>query len=93
MILKQLLLIAFLVIPGFGLATRGFDSAPVASAYQDKTPTGFPTGTVCKKSGTYRAANKYLENIIVMAEGDVFPPFSDGTKTIWYHRGSTTKDQ
>src|SRR5688572_27031578 len=98
MSLKQLLLIAFLVIPGFGLATHGFDNAAVArayvaGAYQDKTPTGFPTGSVCKKSGTYRAANKYLENIIVMAEGDVFPPFSDGTKIIWYHRGSTTKDQ
>lgn len=94
MILKRLLLIALLIITaGFALATQGFFSAPVARAHQDKTATGYPTGTVCKKSGIYRAANKYLENIIVVAEGEVFPPFSDGTKTIWYHRGSTTKNQ
>jgi hypothetical protein len=94
MILKRLLLIALLVTAGFALATQGFYNAPVARAHQDtKTATGYPTGSVCKKSGTYRAANKYLENIIVMAEGEEFPPFSDGTKTIWYHRGSTTKNQ
>ena len=93
MILKRLLLIALLVIAGFALATQGFYTAPVATAHQDKTATGYPTGSICKKSGTYRAANKYLENIIVMAEGEEFPPFSDGTKTIWYHRGSTTKNQ
>lgn len=93
MILKRLLLIALLMIAaGFALATQSF-YAPVASARQDKTATGYPTGTVCKKSGTYRAANKYLENIIVVGEGEIFPPFSDGTKTIWYHRGSTTKNQ
>jgi len=94
MILKRLLLIALLIIAaGFALATQGFYNAPVARAYQDKTDTGYPTGTVCKKSGTYRAANKYLENIIVVGEGEIFPPFSDGTKTIWYHRGSTPKNQ
>lgn len=92
MIFKRLLLIALLVTAGFALAAQGFYTAPVARAYQDKTATGYPTGTICKKSGTYRAANKYLENIIVMAEGDEFPPFSDGTKTIWYHRGSTPKN-
>lgn len=95
MILKRLLLIALLSIAaGFVLATQDFYNAPVARAHQDtKTATGYPTGTVCKKSGTYRAANKYLENIIVVGEGEVFPPFSDGTKTIWYHRGSTPKNQ
>lgn len=94
MIPKRLLLIALLIITaGFALATQDFYNAPVARAHQDKTAPGFPTGTVCKKSGTYRAANKYLENIIVVAEGEIFPTFSDGTKTIWYHRGSTTKNQ
>jgi hypothetical protein len=94
MILKRLLLIALLVVGGFAISIQGFYQAPVASAHQDtKIPTGYPTGSICKKSGTYRAANKYLENIIVMAEGEVFPPFSDGTKTLWYHRGSTTKNQ
>ena len=40
-----------------------------------------------------RASNNKLELIIVMAEGEEFPPFSDGTKTIWYPRSSSTKNQ
>lgn len=93
---KRLLPIALLVAAGFLFATQGIYNPPVASAHQDNktgTTTGFPTGTVCKKSGTYRASNKHLEIIIVMAEGEVFPPFSDGTKTVWYPRSSTTKNQ
>ncbi|HET9525450.1 MAG TPA: hypothetical protein VFO99_04750 [Pyrinomonadaceae bacterium] len=90
------LLIAMLVAAGFLFTGQGLYNAPAAKAYQDSksgTTTGFPTGTVCKKSGTYRASNKYLENIIVVAEGEIFPPFSDGTKTIWYPRSSSTKNQ
>src|SRR5688500_19510844 len=82
MIFRRLLLIALLVAAGFALATQAFHGAPVAKASQDsKTSTGFATGTVCKKSGTYRASNKYLENIIVVAEGEVFPPFSEDRKS------------
>jgi len=93
---RRLLLVAFLIGTGFLVAAQGVYNAPVASAHQDTktgTPTGFPTGSICKKSGTYRASNKYLENIIVMAEGEEFPPFSDGSKTIWYPRSSSTKNQ
>jgi len=93
---RRLLLIASLVAAGFLFATQGSYNAPVARAQQDTktgTTTGFPTGSICKKSGTYRASNKYLEIIIVMAEGEEFPPFSDGTKTIWYPRSSSTKNQ
>ena len=96
MISRRPLLIALLLAGNFLFTTPNFYDGPVARAYQDSktgTTTGFPTGTVCKKSGTYRASNKYLENIIVVAEGEVFPPFSDGTKTIWYPRSSSTKDQ
>ena len=50
----------------------------------DKTPVGFPTGTTCTKSGIYRADNKYLEVILVVGEGEIFPPFVDGQKTTWY---------
>lgn len=49
-----------------------------------KTPVGFPTGTTCTKSGVYRADNKYLEVILVVGEGEIFPPFVDGQKTTWY---------
>ena len=53
--------------------------------------TGFATGSTCSSSGTYRAFNKYMDNILVVAAGDVFPPFSDGRKTTWYALGPSTK--
>jgi len=86
------LLIASLLVAAF-LCTTSTYQLRVVNAQDTKTgtTTGYPTGTVCKKSGTYRASNKYLELIIVMAEGDVFPPFSDGTKTIWYARSDKTQ--
>lgn len=78
--------------------------APASVAAQDKqqttqtdgtktttTTTGFATGTVCQKTGVYRAANKYLEVIIVLANGEEFPPFIDGEKTTWYALEATTK--
>jgi len=52
---------------------------------------GFATGSTCTSSGTFRASNKYLDNIIVLAVGDVFPPFSDGKKTTWYALTPSTK--
>ena len=93
---RRLLLIAFLIGTAFLFAMQSFYNAPFAKAHQDTktgTVTGYPTGSICKKSGTYRASNKYLENIIAMGEGEEFPPFSDGTKTIWYSRSSSTKNQ
>jgi hypothetical protein len=45
---------------------------------------GFATGSTCTTSGTYKASNKYLENIVVLAAGEQFPLFSDGKKTTWY---------
>jgi hypothetical protein len=95
MIFRRSLLIALLVASALLLTLQGLYNAPVARAHQDSktgTTTGFPTGTICKKSGTYRASNKYLENIIAIGEGEVFPPFSDGTKTIWYPRSSSTNN-
>jgi hypothetical protein len=96
MILKRFILTALLLALALAFTVNGLYNACVVQAYQDTktgTTTGFPTGSICKKSGTYRASNKYLENIIVVAEGEVFPPFSDGTKTIWYPRSSSTRDQ
>ena len=56
-----------------------------------KTPVGFPTGATCTKSGVYRADNKYLEVILVVGEGEIFPPFVDGQKTTWYALEPSTK--
>jgi hypothetical protein len=92
---RTLIFIALLIAASFLAATPGIYNTSVARAHQESktgTTTGFPTGSICKKSGTYRASNKYLEIIIVMAEGEEFPPFSDGTKTIWYPRSSSTKN-
>jgi hypothetical protein len=90
---KRFLLVALLIAAGFVLTGQGLYNAPVAMAHQDTktdSTTGFPTGTICKKSGTYRASNKYLEVIIVVVEGETFPPFTDGTNTIWYRRIAKT---
>lgn len=45
---------------------------------------GFATGTKCTSSGTYRASNKYMDNVLVIAAGELFPAFCDGKKTTWY---------
>ena len=57
----------------------------------DTTITGFPTGTICAKTGVYRASNQYLELIIVVEEGEFFPPFIGGQKTTWYTLKPSTK--
>ena len=53
------------------------------------TSGGFATGTVCTKSGIYRASNKYLDSVQVFAVGDVFPVFVDNKKTTWYPLSSS----
>ena len=92
--IRQLLTVPLLA--GVLLSTIALSFSPAVTA-QDKeqtsttdgsktstTPTGFPTGTKCTKTGTYRAENKFLKVVIVVAEGEEFPPFTDGEKTIWY---------
>lgn len=94
---RRFLLGVLLLAASLALMVPGLSYGLVVNAKQetktDTTTTGFPTGSVCKKSGTYRASNKYLENIIVVGEGETFPPFSDGTKTIWYLRTTSNKTQ
>jgi hypothetical protein len=48
------------------------------------TTTGFATGTICTSSGTYRASNKYMDTIALVAAGEPFPPFVDGKRTTWF---------
>ena len=48
------------------------------------TSTGYATGTTVVTSGTYKASNKYMDTVMVLAAGEVFPPFCDGRKTTWY---------
>lgn len=56
-------------------------------------PGGFATGSTCSTSGTYKASNKYMENIVVLAAGEAFPPFSDGKKAIWYSLTPSAKGE
>lgn len=92
-------LIAPLFVTALLLTTGGLYYASTAVTAQEKqsnteapkTPTGFATGTKCTKTGTYRASNKYLEIVIPVEEGDDFPTFADGEKTIWYPITPSTK--
>lgn len=47
------------------------------------TSTGFATGSVCTSSGTYRASNKYMDIICVVAAGQIFGPDATGKKCTW----------
>lgn len=86
--MKSLKLLTIALLTTLFLTAPGFHSAPVAKPAEQntgsQTPTGYPTGTICPRTGTYRAANQYLENIVVVSKGQAFPAFSDGSKTIWY---------
>ena len=55
------------------------------------TSTGYATGATVVTSGTYRASNKYMDTVMVLAAGEVFPPFVDGRKTTWYPLAPSTK--
>jgi hypothetical protein len=61
------------------------------SSKTSTTPAGFPTGTKCTKTSVYTAENKYLKIVIVVAEGEEFPLFADGQKTVWYALTPSTK--
>src|SRR5262249_13780326 len=88
---------------GVLLAAVGLGDS-IAGAAQDKTPptqtdtsrtdtktTGFLTRPTCTKTGVYQTSNKYLAVIIVLSDGDIFPPFVDGEKTTWYALKPSTK--
>ena len=47
------------------------------------TTTSYSTGTVCPRSGTYVAKNKYMDTIQLYAKGDIFRVGPDGKKTSW----------
>jgi hypothetical protein len=79
------LLFASLLASALFLTAPNSYRARVATAQTTtQAPTGYPTGTICPKTGTYRAKNQYTSIILVVTKGKEFPPFSDGSKTIWY---------
>ena len=84
---KRLLIIVPLVVAALLLTTSGLSYRPVVNAQDtktDSTATGYPTGTKCPKTGTYKATNGKIEIILFLEAGKAFPTHSDGSKTIWY---------
>jgi len=84
---KRLLMIVPLVAAAILLTISGVSYRPVVNAQDTKTDsntTGYPTGTKCPKTGTYKATNGKIEIILFLEAGKAFPTHSDGSKTIWY---------
>lgn len=52
--------------------------------------TGYATGTICPKTGSYKSSTKYIDTIVVIAKGDKFPAGSDGAKTTWSALSTST---
>lgn len=79
------ILFASLLASALFLVAPDLYRARVAQAQTTtQAPTGYPTGSICPKTGTYRAKNQYMQNTVVVTKGKAFPAFSDGSKTIWY---------
>ncbi len=54
--------------------------------------SGGATGTICGKTGLYKATDGKLESVLLIKRGDAFPPFvgaNGTTKTTWYVVSST----
>jgi phage host-nuclease inhibitor protein Gam len=52
--------------------------------------TGYSSGTVCPRTGSYKAENKYMNAILVVVAGAKFPNFIDGKKCTWYALATST---
>lgn len=52
--------------------------------------TGYASGTICPKTGSYKSSNKYMDTIVAVAKGDPFPAGTDGGKTTWVALSTST---
>ena len=52
--------------------------------------TGYTTGTICPKTGSYKSSTKYMDTIVVICKGDKFPTGTDGAKTTWTALSAST---
>ena len=85
--LRRLLIMAPLCAAALLLTTSGLSYRPFVNAQDTRTDsntTGYPTGTKCPRTGTYKATNGKIEIILVVVAGKAFPSHSDGSKVIWY---------
>ena len=52
--------------------------------------TGYSSGTVCPRTGSYKAQNKYMNAIVTVVKNAKFPNFIDGKKCTWTALAETT---
>lgn len=52
--------------------------------------TGYATGTICPRTGSYKSSNRFMDTIIPMVKGDKFPTGPDGSKTTWTALSTST---
>jgi hypothetical protein len=52
--------------------------------------TGYSSGTICPRTGSYRAENKYMNAIVTVVKGAKFPNFIDGKKCTWTALSTST---
>ena len=52
--------------------------------------TGYSSGTICPRTGSYKASNKYMNAIVTVVRGAKFPNFIDGKKCTWTALSETT---
>lgn len=52
--------------------------------------TGYATGTICPKTGSYKSSTKFMDTIIPVVKGDKFPTGVDGSKTTWTALSAST---
>lgn len=45
--------------------------------------TGYATGSICPKTGSYKSSSKFMDTIIPVVKGDKFPTGVDGGTTTW----------
>ncbi len=83
---RLLLIVPLLSVAVLLSAPAPYYDSGVVHAQETKTDptTGYPTGTKCPKTGTYKATNGKIEIILFVLAGKAFPTHSDGSKTIWY---------
>ena len=69
---------------------QDFTSQELSAGGNTTFTTGYSSGTVCPRTGSYKAENKYMQAIVVVVKDAKFPNFLDGKKCTWTALSTTT---
>jgi phage host-nuclease inhibitor protein Gam len=50
----------------------------------------YASGTICPRTGSYKAQNNYMNAIVTVVKGAKFPNFIDGKKCTWTALSAST---